>query len=72
AEFIIKPKKAQFELKAEAEFKDPYNKDFARKYALPLKIITPKDLGEESNTLKLAILILITAGAGYYWYKKRK
>lgn len=73
AEFKIKPKVKEPMLKFKVDFKDPYNTDYEQDYDLPLRIITPEELGEQKNNTGIIVLILI-AGAvvAYLFYRSRK
>jgi hypothetical protein len=72
-DFLIRPNTAQPRLSVQVEFKDPYNADFSRKYDLPLRIITDRDLGRGGMPWGTIILVLLVAGAaGYWWLGKKK
>jgi len=69
--FIIKPKSKITSLKAEAEFRDAYNKPYTVQYSIPLRIITASELGQGPNYfMYIAFLGLI--GGGIYWWHKRR
>ncbi len=72
AEFIIKPLENDPKLMYMLEFKDPYNRKYTQEFTLPLRIVSKRALGLEKSSLPMVIVLLIIAGIGYWFYKKRK
>ncbi|MBI4148776.1 LPXTG cell wall anchor domain-containing protein [Candidatus Woesearchaeota archaeon] len=72
-DFLIKANSERPLLSLTANFKDPYNKDYAVAYDLPLILRSKQELGQSSNTALIigAVLVLIILAIIYRFRKKR-
>lgn len=71
-DFIIKPKSKDVQLKAIADFKDSYNKEYQRQFLLPLRVFSARELGQAGFNWFLLIAVLAVAGGVCYWYYRRR
>lgn len=72
AEWKIRPLSQDPRLRVRLEFKDPFNQDFSQEYVLPLRIVTPEELGEGGSSMLWVILVLVAIGAAWWWRKRKR
>jgi len=73
AEFIIKPESKDVQLRAVLEFKDAYNKEYSRQFYLPLRVFSPRELGQGGTNWLGYLAVLVVLGViGYWYYRRRK
>jgi len=71
-EFMIRPKADKPSVHVELDYKDEYNKDFKQQFTLPLRILTPRELGQESSPIGLILFAIVIAGGIVYYLRRRK
>jgi len=71
-DFTLKPLVLDPHLIVQVDFKDPYNVDFSKQYELPLRIITPEDLGKKNYHVGGIVAVIVVLLAGIYFWRRRK
>jgi len=72
ANFKIHPKKRNPNLKFRVDFKDPYNTDYSQDYEIPLRVITPAQLGEKKSYTSSILIVLAIVCVGLYFYNRSR
>lgn len=71
-EFMIRPVVEKPNVVVELDYKDEYNKDFKQQFTLPLRILTPRELGQESSPIGWVVFVIVVAGGIVYYWRRRK